>query len=922
MAADLADPAYRLAVSSNTTMREQELSWQWHVYRLATAKEKIDAKPPYSFGMIRDTEKAALHAKVNSATAFRQHEIQMANNALVSRIRVQKSTYHEHFQKDAHANSTSPLVRDHRAKKLDADRRNGTDTARMGGSSGIYFGARASRNQQRKIQLDNQALLHALKRINNSIGPYNKDKVAHEIEAHERLIRRRLPRLMHAHPKGVIEHGQTDGIQPPIHFSVIAARATSPTKGGPLAGSPPRSPVTAAPHEVNWREYYAQRGLGSSASQPILTQAKLVPTLTEEAKMQSPSQNGTNSLNRSQKLTPVGSRSGVASPPPNYQTKQHQLSGNRATTPAKLTPMAKPATPTRSNEAADQTPAARSGSRPLSAAARTSRPGSAKLAPITTTTTQAKEEATEDDEEPADEELEMAAMLKEIHEEEKNAAAAAGASDPEPLNVADVPLRIESLQSKKSHGFAHVQTRLPGAIDVVLVCEGSARPADDADAPPRALQFTAYDAASTEANNEPLCKPIIVTIDDITKIVPSSMSAFVIPPYLDFTPLLYALRPRFYIDTLGHLNIHLESDFKSPTPTTSAPLSKRATPTETITLPSNGTAAVQQPTHPVTEPEPEPEEQYDDQTEFTSEPDVEPQVNHADEPTRLDAEAEVTNPYVGEQSDFHSYQPSLVEPAEVAEADELVDESPSVLPTPVEPVHTQQAAAGEQVSQDEEEATQEAEPNTQPIANSATKPAPTLASTRIVIPAPTQDTVAPNVLSGGAAPASSASSSPAATPIHSSSPSVGSPAIAPSQPSVHTSTEPVDITPPPAAEPTTTPIVDPTPAKTIEPTRDETNTKPTDELEEDEYEFDAPEIEQSPAAESIAAAAVPATTTPLPVPPVAAAASSAAPATATAATPAPAPSAAASSTPLNIADSSYADDDDEFDVFDKVEELE
>jgi hypothetical protein len=39
----MADPSYRLAAARSTEHREQELAWQWHVYRLATAKQKIDA---------------------------------------------------------------------------------------------------------------------------------------------------------------------------------------------------------------------------------------------------------------------------------------------------------------------------------------------------------------------------------------------------------------------------------------------------------------------------------------------------------------------------------------------------------------------------------------------------------------------------------------------------------------------------------------------------------------------------------------------------------------------------------------------------------------------------------------------------------------------------------------------------------------
>jgi len=244
------NPWYRLAAARSSEHREQELAWQWHVYRLRTIKQKIDSSPPASYKLIRDPEKSSMLARCKSSAAFRQHEIQMANNALVARIRNQKSEYEFKPQKSEPQNQTGA----------------------------IFMGSRALRMQRRKIEIDNANLLKNLQRIQQRAGPYNREKIQSEVHEHERLVRKRLPRLMHAHPNLKAKEAP----QPPIHFT--AARLNSPAKLRNMSRSASNSPsrrktqdeqvvqemmAVAAAEGVDWREYMARKGIEPAIANKI-----------------------------------------------------------------------------------------------------------------------------------------------------------------------------------------------------------------------------------------------------------------------------------------------------------------------------------------------------------------------------------------------------------------------------------------------------------------------------------------------------------------------------------------------------------------------------------------------------------------------------------------------------------------------------
>lgn len=172
------DPMYRLAAAKSTEHREQELAWQWHVYRLKTTKQKIDSAPPASFKLLRDPDRVNSPLKFSTSQAFRQNEIQIANNALVARIRTQKSTYGFKAGDGLHATYT-----------LMSDSRTGPANKKEqpSNSSNNAMGSRTSQNAQRKIAMDNAKLLRTLQSINSRAGPYNRDKIHGQIYEHERL---------------------------------------------------------------------------------------------------------------------------------------------------------------------------------------------------------------------------------------------------------------------------------------------------------------------------------------------------------------------------------------------------------------------------------------------------------------------------------------------------------------------------------------------------------------------------------------------------------------------------------------------------------------------------------------------------------------------------------------------------------------
>lgn len=98
----LSPSSYHLAAARSTVHRDDEMAWQWHIYRLRCVEAKLDSKPPHSFSLIRNE----VTAKQLTSKMLREHDVQLANNALVARIKSQKSTYQDFF---SGAVNNSPL---------------------------------------------------------------------------------------------------------------------------------------------------------------------------------------------------------------------------------------------------------------------------------------------------------------------------------------------------------------------------------------------------------------------------------------------------------------------------------------------------------------------------------------------------------------------------------------------------------------------------------------------------------------------------------------------------------------------------------------------------------------------------------------------------------------------------------------------
>jgi hypothetical protein len=264
------DPAYRLAMAGSTAHRDDELAFQWHVYRLRNVKGGVDAGPPHAMQMHGGP---GGKKPVGSANLYRQQEIRAANTALVSRIRTQRSAYADLFDPEMEAAREKMKQRKLRHMQQQHALRPDSSPTRGG-----VVGALTSRVQARNIELGNQTLLRQLKRIDSTKGPYNAEAAhASALEMASR-VRRRPPALMHAHPTALLKDDKGKWLPPPIHWSVIAARATSPSKAAPPINHShfSRRPATAAqraaePAGTDWRAYAASKGLlASSASTPAL----------------------------------------------------------------------------------------------------------------------------------------------------------------------------------------------------------------------------------------------------------------------------------------------------------------------------------------------------------------------------------------------------------------------------------------------------------------------------------------------------------------------------------------------------------------------------------------------------------------------------------------------------------------------------
>ena len=555
-------PAYRLAAARSTEHREQELAWQWHIYRIKQAKGKIDAKEPHCVNLRRDPRKSAKQLALHTANVFRAHEIQMANNALVSRIKGQKSTYGDLFDEELVAKNAARADRAlaHRKEIIEMA---GTSTSRTGksgggggggggvagsmtqGASGLYFNSRASKNNQHRIAQDNQSLLKRLKNINAGTGPYNSRKLQNEVAEHERLVRRRLPRIMHAHPNLASE--RVLKMQPPIHYSVEAARATSPSRSvvaGVSLSSPQRAPAgpVVPQQDEDWRVYAESRGLTPQSQQPRRN-------------------NGHSPARRSPQPRGNGS----------------------ATTRPKTT-----ATPTAraSEEKSNDEPVQR---RPLTA---NSQRTVDKLIvdELLDGVGRAPSAATKN----VDDEDDASTASFAIH-----SAAPANAPGVDGVHLFGVSARTdETAAEKMALGRSFVHLTIDGCTPCTVFCEaaGNAPPGADVTGEltrthtnaewPRsinpltfvfvavrmflsALQFTCFldaPAASDSARSpspDPL--PLLLLISSLDRLLPSTLQSLVSSPYRDFTSLLYALRPRFTLqrddDGRSQLKLELAENF-------------------------------------------------------------------------------------------------------------------------------------------------------------------------------------------------------------------------------------------------------------------------------------------------------------------------------------------------------------------------